>query len=115
MSDPCATVRAVDSSRRFDAVVDAMLAEPGVTPPGAGTGFGSSALRVNKKIFAMHVDNRLVVKLPKRRVDELVAEGHGVRFDANKGTPMKEWLRLAPESSLDWLDLAREACGFVRG
>ncbi|QYN25942.1 hypothetical protein K1T34_13080 [Amycolatopsis sp. DSM 110486] len=61
----------------------------------------------------MLVRGHLVVKLPKRRVDALVAEGHGVRFDANKGTPMKEWFTLDQESSLDWPALAREACAFV--
>jgi hypothetical protein len=37
-----------------------------------------------------------------------------VHFDANKGTPMKEWLSLAPESGLDWLTLAREALEFAQ-
>lgn len=100
---------------RFEAVVDAMLSEPGVTPPGQTKGFGSGALRVDKKIFAMFVRGRMVVKLPKRRVDELIAAGHGINFDANKGTPMKEWLALDPGSSLDWLALAREAMQFVQG
>jgi hypothetical protein len=97
----------------FDGLVDELVAIPGVTPPGPGTGFGSSALRYRKKIFAMLVRGRLVVKLPKARVDALVAAGEGVRFDANKGTPMKEWLSLDPESGLDWSQLAREALAFA--
>lgn len=100
--------------QRFDAVVDALSGELGVTPPGQSGGFGSGALRVDKKIFAMFVRGRCVVKLPKARVDELVEAGHGIRFDANKGTPMKEWFSLAPESDLDWTVLAREAMTFVR-
>jgi hypothetical protein len=56
-----------------------------------------------------------VVKLPRPRVDELVAGGHGERFDANKGTPMKEWFSLDPESDLAWPPLAREALDFARG
>ncbi len=32
------------------------------------------------------------------RVDELTDAGHGARFDANKGTPMKEWFSLDPGS-----------------
>ncbi len=62
----------------------------------------------------MFVRGQLVVKLPRKRVDELVAEGHGVRFDANKGTPMKEWFSLDPESDLAWPPLAREALAFAR-
>jgi hypothetical protein len=86
----------------------------GVTPPQGGSGFGRSALRYQRKIFAMFVRGRLVLKLPRHRVDELVAGGHGVRFDANKGTPMKEWFSLDPESALDWPALAREALAFAR-
>ena len=98
---------------RFETLVDEMLGNEGVTPPSPGRGFGSSALRVDNKIFAMLVRGSLVVKLPKTRVDALVAAGDGVRFDANKGTPMKEWLALDPGSALAWPDLAREAMAFV--
>jgi len=55
----------------------------------------------------------LVVKLPRARIDELVAAGAGVRFDAGKGTPLKEWFVLADASDLAWLDLAREALAFA--
>jgi hypothetical protein len=51
---------------------------------------------------------------PPGRVDELVGAGEGVRFDANKGTPMKEWFSLDPESILPWPPLAREALEFAR-
>jgi hypothetical protein len=94
---------------RFDEVVDELAGLPGVTPPQPGSGFGSHALRVHNKIFAMLVRDRLVVKLPMARVDALVAAGDGVRFDANKATPMTLWLSLAPESPLTWPALAREA------
>ena len=98
---------------RFEALVEQLLAVPGVTPPGPGRGFGSHALRFDNKIFAMLVRGRLVVKLPKARVDALVAAGEGIRFDANKGTPMREWLCLAPESRLEWPALAAEALDFA--
>ncbi len=105
----------MDAEARFEALVGEMLRVPGVTPPGTGTGFGSSALRYRKKIFAMLARGRLVLKLPRTRVDELVAAGQGERFDANKGTPMKEWLSLDPESTVDWEALAREALGYAGG
>jgi TfoX/Sxy family transcriptional regulator of competence genes len=98
---------------RFEALVESMCARPGITPPGSGSGFGSSALRVNGKIFAMYVRDQLVVKLPAARVSALVAAGEGEHFDANKGTPMKEWLALSPTSGLDWTSLAEEALTFV--
>ena len=93
----------------FADLVDELVGLPGVTPPRGGGGFGRNALRWDKKIFAMLVRGSLVVKLPAKRVDELVEAGEGVRFDANKGTPMKEWLTLDPESALPWVSLAREA------
>ena len=100
--------------RRFEDVVDGLLGIPGVTPPRGGSGFGRSALRWENKIFAMLVRGRLVLKLPADRVDALVGGGDGVHFDANKGTPMKEWFSLDPESGLAWLPLAQEALDFAR-
>jgi hypothetical protein len=99
--------------QRFETLVAQFAAVEGVTPPGETAGFGSGALRVNGKIFVMFVRGRLVLKLPKVRVDELVDAGEGVRFDANKGTPMKEWLSLDPASTLDWPALSEEAFAFV--
>jgi hypothetical protein len=99
---------------RFGDLVDELIGCAGVTPPGGGSGFGRSALRWENKIFAMLVRERLVVKLPAWRVDALVSGRDGVRFDANKGTPMREWLSLDPESGLAWLSLAREALDFAQ-
>jgi hypothetical protein len=99
---------------RYEDLIDELTGADGVTPPTGGSGFGRSALRYRRKIFAMFVRGQLVVKLPRTRVDELVAAGHGVRFDANKGTPMKEWFSLDPESRLAWSPLAREALDFAR-
>ncbi len=99
---------------RYEDLVDELVGTAGVTPPRGGGGFGRSALRYQGKIFAMLVRGRLVVKVPARRVDALVEAGDGVHFDANKGTPMREWLSLDPGSGQDWLVLAREALDFAR-
>jgi hypothetical protein len=99
---------------RYEDLVDELIGTAGVTPPRGGGGFGRSALRYQGKIFAMLVRGRLVVKLPARRVDALVEAGDGIHFDANKGTPMREWLSLDPGSGQDWLALAREALAFAR-
>jgi hypothetical protein len=99
---------------RFQDLVDELVGTEGVTPPRGGGGFGRTGLRFQNRIFVMLVRGRLVLKLPAPRVDELTEAGHGVRFDANRGTPMKEWLSLDPESDLPWLPLAREAVDFAR-
>jgi hypothetical protein len=98
---------------RFQDLVEDLLAEPGVTPPGGG-GFGRSAVRWEGRIFVMLVRGRLVLKLPAQRVDDLVERGEGDRFDANKGVPMREWLSLDAASSEPWLPLAQEALAFAR-
>jgi hypothetical protein len=102
------------AERRYEDLIDELVGTAGVTPPQGGSGFGRSAVRFQKKIFVMLVRGRLVLKLPAGRVDALIAARVGVRFDANKGTPMKEWFSLDPESELPWLPLAREALDFAR-
>ena len=106
---------AADPADRFADLVDDLIGVDGVTPPAGGAGFGRSALRFRRKIFAMLVRGRLVLKLPEARVGALVAAGAGVPFDANKGTPMREWLSLDPDGDLDWVPLAREALAFAGG
>ena len=113
-SGPGRPGRADQPEDRFADVVDGLVGSPGVTPPRGGSGFGRSALRWEGKIFAMLVRGRLVVKLPAARVDALTGNGDGVPFDANKGTPMKEWFSLDPASGLPWLPLAQEALEFAR-
>ncbi|MCA1668052.1 MAG: MmcQ/YjbR family DNA-binding protein [Thermomicrobia bacterium] len=110
MSHPSST-----TEERFAAIVEALLGTPDVTPP-AGTWFGSSGLRWRGKIFAMlSPDGAFVVKLPRQRVDALIASGDGKRFDPGHGRLMKEWLTVEPTSAEEWLPLAREALAFVAG
>jgi YjbR len=102
-----------DPARRFDELVARYIGAPAVSE---GTGFGSNpGLRTHGKIFAMLVRNELVVKLPKARVDELVAAEAGRRFDPGHGRVMKEWLTVSPQADLDWSELAAEALAFVGG
>jgi TfoX/Sxy family transcriptional regulator of competence genes len=104
------------TDRAFANLVDTLAGEdPSVTPPDPSRGaFGSNALKVNGKIFAMLVRGDLVLKLPRASVDALVKAERGVPFDAGKGRPMKEWVVVrAPERA--WLALAREAHAFVKG
>jgi hypothetical protein len=100
---------------RFAKVVDALEGEEGVALGSGGRGFGTGALQVDGRIFAMVSGGRFVVKLPRERVDALVARGDGAPFDAGKGRPMKEWVVLAERSERRWLSLAREARTFVAG
>jgi hypothetical protein len=99
-------------NRAYTRIVNALTKERGVTVV-PGWGAGNLVLKVRAKIFVILSSSGFVAKLPKARVDELVAEGHGTRFDPRKnGRVMKEWI-VAKDESL-WLALAREALAFVR-
>ena len=63
----------------------------------------------------MLVKGKLVVKLPSKRVDSLVAEGEGERFDSGTGKHMREWFTLSSTSTQRWHALAKEAMKFVEG
>jgi hypothetical protein len=100
---------------RFRALVDEFRGSPGVSVPDESgpRRFGSSALRVNGSIFAMIAGGRLVVKLPRDRVETLISTGVGMPFDAGKGRAMKEWLTVTADDEQSWLAMAREALEFV--
>jgi hypothetical protein len=78
-------------------------------------GFGSGALKLNGKIFAMMSSKgQFVLKLPKERVDDLVASGQGEHSDAGHGRLMKEWVVITGTRT-PWIDLAKEAYRFAKG
>ena len=80
----------------------------------SGRMFASYGLKAKGKFFAFAKDGAMVAKLPKARVDELVAAGRGDIFTrGDRGVPMKEWIVLVPGS--DWVALAQEARRFVAG
>jgi TfoX/Sxy family transcriptional regulator of competence genes len=102
----------------YAVLVASFLNEPAVTY-GADArqpkrSFGAKELKIRGKIFAMLVRGRLVVKLPRARIDALVAAGTGERFDPrHDGRLMKEWLVIDPKAIDAWQPLATEALAFV--
>jgi hypothetical protein len=76
--------------------------------------FGSRALKVGGKIFAMMAQGRFVVKLPAAKVDAMVAAKQGTYFDPGHGRKMKEWLSVT-SPKLSWTALARQAYAYVAG
>jgi TfoX/Sxy family transcriptional regulator of competence genes len=99
---------------RFAGLAKRLARTKGVTMGSGKRGFGSDALQVDGRIFAMLRRGGLILKLPKERVAELIANGEGSAFDAGKGKPMKEWITVGPSTDARWLALAREALAFVR-
>ena len=100
--------------QRFAMIVKLLKRIPDVSVGGSKKGFGSSALCLGGKIFAMiSSKGGFVVKLPKDRVDALVIAGSGSRFEPMRGRVMKEWLVVDPSPGANWLSLAREALKFA--
>jgi hypothetical protein len=94
----------------------AVLAREYAKEPRVSVGrlFASIGLKVDGKIFAMVVRGQLVVKLPKARVEQLVAQKAGQHFCLGGARVMKEWLSMTA-SKPDALILGREAFRFVGG
>lgn len=98
---------------RFAPVAKAMLRLPGVTY--GGKGFGSTALKLDGKLFAfISSRGRFVAKLPRERVEALVEARAGKPFEPGPGRRMKEWIEVEDRPST-WPALAREAHRFVSG
>ncbi len=103
----------LDVELAFDRVARAFARDRRVTR--GGKGFGSTGLKVDGKLFALVSSRRqYVVKLPKARIQALVSEGAGMRFDPGHGRLMREWIALNGNEAR-WLELAKEARAFVGG
>ena len=64
------------------------------------------------KVFASLIDDRLVLKLPAARVDELITAGRGARFTSGQRA-MREWVTVGVEQAATWAGLVAEAHDFV--
>ena len=98
------------SDERFQAVVEALRVRTDVT---VGRMFGSPGLKVGGKVFSMLVKGKLVVKLPRQRVEALIASGSGAYFDPGHGRTSKEWVAIQPNDEPHWLEVSEEAMNFV--
>jgi len=103
-----------DSAQLYAAVVEALSGLPGVWRS-TRKGFGRDGLKIDDKMFALLVGDDLLLKLPRSRVDWLVASDDGKPFDPGHGRVMKEWVLIRSTATVPWLDLAREAMAFVGG
>jgi TfoX/Sxy family transcriptional regulator of competence genes len=109
--------QALSRETQFLQLVDSMRQETdvtyGVDTMSSTRAFGSTALKIHDKIFAMLVKDRFVVKLSRQRIDRLIEAEEGERLQMSAGRAMKEWFMVSPESDVDWQTLAQEALAFA--
>jgi hypothetical protein len=80
----------------------------------AGWGKDNIVAKLGKRMFLLFIQEELVVKLPRARVEQVILEGKGSPFDPRRnGRVMKEWVVFA-KNSTDWGAFAREALNFAR-
>ncbi len=79
-----------------------------------GTIMGGACARVNDEFLALvdYKGSGLVVKLPRERVAELVADGTGNPFGP-AGKIFKEWVSVPTADAKLWKALLREGIQFV--
>jgi len=98
------------AEQMFQGIADGLLRERSITQAKM---FGAQGLRSGGKVFAFLWKQRLVVKLPQDRVEQLVREENAVRFDPGHGRVSKEWVSVAADAKTNWTRLVHEARGFV--
>ena len=96
----------------FWEVAEAFLFEPDIEE---GTVMGFACLRLNGGFLACpdHQSGDLIVKLPAKRVRQLIDDGAGKSF-APAGRPFKEWVVIGEGAAPRWRALIQEACAFAR-
>jgi TfoX/Sxy family transcriptional regulator of competence genes len=100
----------VTSDEMFESIAAKLLSDEAISRKKM---FGSTGLSIGGKVFAMRVKGKLVVKLPRKRVEALVASGLGEPFDPGHGRLMKEWVAVTATAGDEWLNLAEAAKDFV--
>lgn len=73
----------------------------------------STGLRVGRRFFAFPSSDAVVVKLPARRVSELVDSGAGGRYRSGKRV-MREWIAVPLDHEDSAIHLLREAYFFAQ-
>lgn len=107
-------------NRRFNpdikAALDVLLLDiPGVSE---GKSFGYPAYKVNGKVFAWVGGDGIGLKLPRPRVEALIAADDAISpFEPVEGTVWKAWVSIdrAPDAYAGDMPLFEEAIAFVTG
>jgi hypothetical protein len=101
-----------DARHLYDELTDDLLYDPAI---GRATMMGYPCVRLAGKFLASFDDKarRLVVKLPRERVTELIDDGDGDPF-APAGKVFREWVSIPTVNRDLWRTLLTEAVAFAR-
>ena len=101
-----------DARDLYDELTDELLYNPAI---GRATMMGHPCVRLAGRFLASYDDKAgcLVVKLPRERVSELVANGDGDTF-APAGKVFGEWVSIPTDDRDLWQTLLAEAVDFAR-
>ena len=104
----------MDASAYSAALFAAVAAHHGERwTPSEAPKFGANALRVNGKVFAaLTRSQRLLLKLPRERIAELLKTKRAMRFESG-GRVMNGWITVAPDNLAEWVALSDEARAFI--
>ena len=98
----------------FDDVAKSFVSDPKISQSKM---FGSPGLKISGKVFAFLMKGKLILKLPKKQVDELVLAKEGKHFGhmfaPDNWRTMKEWVEVLSDDEKVWLKLAMKARDFV--
>ena len=100
-----------DDPMFWDLIEEFMAADPRVSE---GTIMGGRCARVDGEFLALagFKEAGLVVKLPRERVDELIASGEAQPF-APAGRVFREWASVPARDESRWRELLAEGIAFV--
>ena len=71
------------------------------------------SLKIRKKMFVFFNKDSIIVKLPKKRVTQLLESGVGLPYDPGNGKIMKEWIIIPEKFSDKWISYVSEAKEFA--
>jgi hypothetical protein len=102
-----------DARELYDELTEDLLYDAAI---GRATMMGYPCVRFAGRFLASYDDKagRLVVKLPRERVTELVESGIGDQF-APAGKVFREWIAIPTVDRALWRSLLDEATAFARG
>ncbi len=79
------------------------------------SGRGAQGIKVGRKMFAMFHKGQLLVKLPPKRVQEVIASGQGLPHDPGTGKPMKNRVLIPDSNKGLWIAFCEESAGHETG